>query len=141
MTSEILLVEDNPADARLVELAVSRSSTGSRLSVVPDGDAAMRFLRQQAPYESAARPDLVLLDLNLPPRGGLWVLEQIRDDDALTALPVVVLTSSRAEEDITRTYRLHANSFVTKPTEFEAWQATIDQLGGYWFGTVELPGR
>lgn len=136
----ILLVEDNPADVRLLELALRKHPQMS-LDVVGDGDAAMAFLEGTSTEASKGRPDLVLLDLNLPRRDGLSVLQAIRDDDELTSLPVVVLSSSRSEEDVARAYRLHASSYVTKPTAFDRWQAIVDDLEGYWFATVKLPGR
>jgi len=137
---KILLVEDNPADAKLVQLALRRFPALS-LDVVEDGDAAIDYLGAGGAGATAERPDLVLLDLNLPKRHGLCVLDAIRGDAELTSLPVVVLTSSEAEEDILKAYVLHANSYVTKPADFSRWQAIVDELESYWFDTVKLPGR
>jgi CheY-like chemotaxis protein len=116
---EILLVEDNPGDARLTREALAQSKVRNNLHHARDGEEAMAFLRRLGVFETAPTPDLVLLDLNLPRRDGREVLEDIKKDPALKHIPVVILTSSRAEEDILRSYRLHANCFITKPVDLE----------------------
>jgi CheY-like chemotaxis protein len=114
---EILLVEDNPGDARLTREALMHSKVRNNLHHVRDGEEAMAFLRHEAPFADSPAPDMILLDLNLPRRDGREVLEEIKQDHALMHIPVVILTSSQAEEDILRTYRLHANCFITKPVD------------------------
>uniref|UniRef100_UPI0035615D23 response regulator n=1 Tax=Paraconexibacter sp. TaxID=2949640 RepID=UPI0035615D23 len=116
---DILLVEDDPGDVLMTREAFEEHKVRNRLSVVADGVDAMRFLRREDEFADAPRPDLILLDLNLPRRGGREVLEDIKGDPALRSIPVVVLTTSSAEEDILRSYDLHANAYVTKPVDFE----------------------
>jgi two-component system, chemotaxis family, response regulator Rcp1 len=130
----ILLVEDNPGDAQLVRMAFAEALPSARVSVVTDGEAALVRLRDQGP------PDLLLLDLNLPRLSGHEVLEEIRADAALRRLPVVVLSSSEAEADVTRSYELGANSHVAKPGDVDALFALVETLARYWFGAVTLPG-
>ncbi len=136
---EILLVEDNPGDARLTREALALSKIRNHLHLTRDGEEAMAFLRQEAPFEDAPRPDLVLLDLNLPRRDGREVLEDIKKDPGLKTIPVVVLTSSQAEEDILRTYRLHANCFITKPADLEHLTKVVQGIEQFWFTLVRLP--
>ncbi|MCC7044528.1 MAG: response regulator [Acidobacteria bacterium] len=136
---DILLVEDNPGDARLTREALAHSSMPSTLYDVRDGEQAMAFLRRQGPYASAPTPRLVLLDLNLPRLGGREVLEDMKRDPALQHIPVVVLTSSEAEEDILRSYRLHANCFITKPADLEDLSRVLEGIGQFWFNLVKLP--
>jgi chemotaxis family two-component system response regulator Rcp1 len=136
---DILLVEDNPGDARLTREALAHSSMPSTLYDVRDGEQAMAFLRRQGPYASAPTPRLVLLDLNLPRLGGREVLEDMKRDPALQHIPVVVLTSSEAEEDILRSYRLHANCFITKPVDLEDLSRVLEGIGQFWFNLVKLP--
>jgi CheY-like chemotaxis protein len=136
---DILLVEDNPGDARLTREALAHSSLPSTLYDVRDGEQAMAFLRRQGPYASAPTPRLVLLDLNLPRFGGREVLEDMKRDPALQHIPVVVLTSSEADEDILRSYRLHANCFITKPTDLEDLSRVLEGIGQFWFNLVKLP--
>jgi two-component system, chemotaxis family, response regulator Rcp1 len=130
----ILLVEDNPGDAQLVRMAFAEALPTARVSVVTDGEAALARLREEGP------PDLLLLDLNLPGLTGHEVLESIRADAALRLLPVVVLSSSDAEADVTRSYELGANSHIAKPGDVDALFALAETLARYWFGAVTLPG-
>jgi chemotaxis family two-component system response regulator Rcp1 len=136
---DILLVEDNPGDARLTREAMAHSSMPSTIYDVRDGEQALAFLRRQAPFASAPTPQLVLLDLNLPRRDGREVLEDMKRDPALQHIPVVVLTSSEAEEDILRSYRLHANCFVTKPVDLDDLSRVLEGIGQFWFNLVKLP--
>lgn len=136
---DILLVEDNPGDARLTREALANSAMPNTLYDVRDGEQALAFLRHQAPYASMPTPQLVLLDLNLPRRDGREVLEDMKRDPALQHIPVVVLTSSEAEEDILRSYRLHANCFVTKPVDLDDLSRVIEGIGQFWFNLVKLP--
>lgn len=133
----ILLVEDNPGDAQLVRMAFAEALPSARVSVVTDGEAALARLRDTSP---PTLPDLLLLDLNLPRLSGHEVLEEIRADAALRRLPVVVLSSSEAEADVTRSYELGANSHVAKPGDVDALFALAETLARYWFGAVTLPG-
>ena len=130
----LLLVEDNPGDAQLVRMAFAEALASARVSVVTDGEAALARLREEGP------PDLLLLDLNLPGLTGHEVLESIRTDAALRRLPVVVLSSSDAEADVTRSYELGANSHIAKPGDVDALFALAETLARYWFGAVTLPG-
>ncbi len=136
---EILLVEDNPGDARLTREALALSKVRNNLSHARDGEEAMAFLRRQGAFGSAPTPDLVLLDLNLPRRDGREVLEDIKSDAALKHIPVVILTSSQAEEDIMRSYRLHANCFITKPVDLEQLTKVVQGIEQFWFTLVRLP--
>ena len=136
---EILLVEDNPGDARLTREALSLSKVRNNLHHVRDGEEAVAFLRRQGGFGGAPTPDLVLLDLNLPRRDGREVLEDIKNDAALKHIPVVILTSSQAEEDILRSYRLHANCFITKPVDLEQLTKVVQGIEQFWFTLVRLP--
>lgn len=136
---DILLVEDNPGDARLTREALALSSVPSTLHDVQDGEQAMAFLRREGRFASAPTPRLVLLDLNLPRRDGREVLEDMKQDPALRHIPVVVLTSSEAEEDILRSYRLHANCFITKPVDLEDLARVLEGIERFWFTLVKLP--
>jgi CheY-like chemotaxis protein len=136
---EVLLVEDDPGDVVLIQEAFEAKKVGNRLSVVRDGVEAMAFLRREPPYEDAARPDLVLLDLNLPRKNGREVLEEIKRDPALGIIPVIVLTTSEAEEDIVRSYALHANAYITKPVDFERFASVVHQIDEFFVGVVKLP--
>ncbi len=138
---EILLVEDNPGDARLTREALAQSKVRNNLSHARDGEEAMAFLRRQGTFGSAPTPDLVLLDLNLPRRDGREVLEDIKNDAALKHIPVVILTSSQAEEDIMRSYRLHANCFITKPVDLEQLTKVVQGIEQFWFTLVRLPSE
>lgn len=136
---EVLLVEDNPGDVRLTKEAMRESKVIVNLSVAPDGEEALAFLRKQGKHQSAPRPDLILLDLNLPKKDGREVLAEIKVDDDLRRIPVVVLTTSRAEEDILRTYNLHANCFITKPVDLDQFITVVGSISEFWFSVVRLP--
>jgi CheY-like chemotaxis protein len=137
----ILLVEDDPADVRLTREAFAECSVHNTLTVVEDGVQAMQYLRGEAPYEDAPAPDIVLLDLNLPRKSGLEVLAEIKADRRLRRIPVVVLTTSGAEEDVLRSYDLHANCFVTKPVSLEDFIELTSTIKDFWLRTVVLPRR
>ena len=138
---EILLVEDNPGDVRLTQEALREAKMLNNLSVVRDGEEAMEFLRQEGTYEEAARPDLVLLDLNLPRKDGRQVLAEIKADESLRRIPVVVLTSSDAEQDIFKSYDLHANCYITKPVGLDQMVECVNAIEGFWLTLVKLPQR
>jgi len=138
---EILLVEDNPADVRLTKEALKSGKILHSLSVVGDGVEALAFLRRQGKYKDARRPDLILLDLNLPKKGGREVLEEIKSDDELKSIPVVVLTVSKAEEDVLKTYRLHANCYITKPVDLDQFISVVQSIEDFWFSIVQLPPK
>ena len=136
---EVLLVEDNPGDVRLTMEAMRESKVLVNLSVAPDGEEALAFLRKEGTHQGAPRPDLILLDLNLPRKDGREVLAEIKVDTDLRRIPVVVLTTSRAEEDILRTYNLHANCFITKPVDLDQFLTVVGSIGEFWFSVVRLP--
>jgi len=138
-TADILLVEDNPGDVRLTEEAFREGQIKNTLHVVNDGVEALTFLRQRDEYADAPRPDIVLLDLNLPRKDGDEVLDEIRDDPDLEALPVVVLTSSEAQEDIVQSYELQANAFLTKPVDPEEFIEVVRTFQEFWLSVVRLP--
>jgi CheY-like chemotaxis protein len=138
---EILLVEDNPGDVRLTQEALKDAKVANTLHVVEDGIAALDFLHRRAPYEAVPRPDLILLDLNLPRRNGREVLAEIKSDDRLKVIPVVVLTTSQAEEDVLRAYHLHANCYISKPVDFEQFTTIIKTIEDFWLSIVVLPPR
>jgi CheY-like chemotaxis protein len=138
---EILLVEDNPGDARLAAEAWKEGGVPGRLHVVPDGVEAIRFLRKLDGYASMPRPDLMLLDLNLPRKDGREVLAEIKADPDLRRIPVVVLTTSQAEPDIIRSYDLHANCFVAKPVDLDSFISVIKSVADFWGRVVKLPPR
>ena len=137
---EVLLVEDNPGDVRLTREALKEAKVRNSLSVVGDGVEAMAFLRREGSYATAPRPDIVLLDLNLPKKDGREVLAEVKADPDLRRIPVVILTTSKAEEDILKTYDLHANCFVTKPVDFDQFIKVIQSIEGFWLTIVQLPG-
>lgn len=138
---EVLLVEDNPADACLMREAFRHGSHQCRLHVAEDGVEALAYLTQHGKYREAARPDLVLLDLNLPKLSGHEVLAQIKNDESLREIPVVVLTTSSRDEDLRESYNLHANCFITKPRELDDFTRLIDSLEEFWFQRAVLPNR
>jgi CheY-like chemotaxis protein len=138
---EILLVEDNPGDVKLTQKAFENAALRNDLNVVTDGQEALDYLYQRGEYADAPRPDLVLLDLNLPRKNGDEVLEEIKDDDELRRIPVVILTSSEAEEDIVETYDLHANAYLTKPVSFDGFKDIVTQIEGFWFEVVRFPPK
>jgi CheY-like chemotaxis protein len=136
---DVLLVEDDEGDALIITEAFEYYKIRNRLTIVTNGDQAMQFLRQAGPYAGVPRPGLILLDVNLPRRSGLEVLAEIKDDPDLLVIPVVMLTSSRAEEDILRSYALHANAFITKPVDFEHFIDAIRQIDDFFLTLVKLP--
>jgi CheY-like chemotaxis protein len=136
---EILLVEDNAGDVRLTREALNEAKVRNNLNVVGDGVEALTFLRRQGQYGGAARPDIILLDLNLPRMDGRQVLAEVKADPALRRIPVVILTTSKAEEDIIRTYDLHANCYVTKPVDFEQFVKVVQSIEDFWLEIVRLP--
>ncbi|RPJ78402.1 MAG: response regulator [Deltaproteobacteria bacterium] len=139
--AQVLLVEDNEDDVELTLEALKDSKVRMDVHVVPDGLEAMKFLRCQGKYEGELRPDLVLLDLNLPKMDGREVLKEIREDPDLTDLPVVVLTTSQNEEDVWKAYKMHANCFISKPVDFLQFTKIIKQIEGFWLQLVKLPRR
>ncbi|MFE9236484.1 response regulator [Streptomyces sp. NPDC007007] len=138
---EVLLVEDDPGDELMTREAFEDNKIRNTLHVVRDGQEALDFLYRRGQYAGAPRPDLVLLDLNLPRYDGRQVLEQIKGDPELSLIPVVVLTTSSAEEDILRSYKLHANAYVTKPVDLDQFIAAVRQIDEFFVTVVRLPGR
>jgi CheY-like chemotaxis protein len=136
---EILLVEDNPGDVRLTEEALKEGKVINRLNVVPDGVEAIAYLRKTGDYASAATPDLMLLDLNLPKKDGREVLAEVKEDPDLRKIPVVVLTTSRDEQDILKSYDLHANCYITKPVDFAQFIRVVRAIEDFWLSVVKLP--
>lgn len=136
---EIFLVEDNPGDARLTVEALREAKVHNRLNWVTDGAEAIAFLRRQGKYANAPRPDLVLLDLNLPRKDGREVLAEIKSDDNLRRIPVVILTTSQAEEDVLRAYHLNANCYITKPVDLDKFIQVIKTIKEFWLTIVRLP--
>ncbi len=136
---EILLVEDNPGDARLTKEALKDGKVYNRLTVVPDGVEALAYLRREGQYADTIQPDLILLDLNLPRKDGREVLAEIKADDRLKRIPVVILTSSSAEQDVLKSYGLHANCYVTKPVDLDQFMAAVKAIEDFWLTVVTLP--
>jgi chemotaxis family two-component system response regulator Rcp1 len=136
---EILLVEDNPGDVRLTREALAEAKVRNNLAVTSDGVEALAYLRREAPYTDATRPDLVLLDLNLPRKDGREVLAEIKADPDLRRLPVVVLTTSTAEQDILESYNLYANCYITKPVDLDQFLAIVTSIEDFWLTIVKLP--
>jgi chemotaxis family two-component system response regulator Rcp1 len=136
---EILMVEDSPSDTQLAIEALQEAKISNRLSRVEDGVEALQFLRRQAPYQDAPRPDLILLDLNLPRMDGRQLLEEIKQDPDLRIIPVVVLTTSRSEQDVLRSYELHANCYITKPVDFTQFMHVVKSIEHFWLTVVTLP--
>lgn len=137
----ILIVEDNPGDVRLVQEVLKESKIRNNLYVAKDGLEAIGFLRRESQYADAPRPDLILLDLNLPGKDGREVLAEIKEDHDLKRIPVVVLTTSEAEEDILRTYDLHANCYITKPIHLDQFIKVMGTIEKFWLTTVRLPAE
>ncbi len=135
----ILLVEDNPGDTRLVIEAMREAKLENYIHVVEDGIEAMQFLRREGRFGDAPRPDLILLDLNLPKKDGRAVLAEVKADPVLKRIPVVVLTTSQAEEDVLRAYDLHANCYITKPVDMEQFMKVVAQIDDFWVRVVTLP--
>lgn len=138
---DVLLVEDDPGDVLMTREAFEENKVANRLAVVSDGESAMAYLRKEGPYADAPTPDLVLLDLNLPRMDGREVLAAMKGDRALQSIPVVVLTTSEAEEDVLRSYALHANAYVTKPVDFERFIDVVRQIDDFFVQVVRLPSR
>ncbi len=136
---DILLVEDSPSDALLTRRAFADARFVHRLHIVEDGVKAIAFLRRQEPYADAPRPRLILLDLNMPRMDGREVLAEIKADDDLKTIPVIVLTTSNAEDDVLRSYQLHANCYVTKPVAFDSFAKAVEAIENFWFAVVTLP--
>lgn len=136
---EILLVEDNPADVRLTREALKDAKVLNRLSVVMDGEEAMAFLRREGRHAEAPRPDLILLDLNLPRKDGREVLAEVKEDESLRSIPVVILTTSKSESDVLRSYDLHANCYISKPVGLEQFLRVIESIEDFWLSVVRLP--
>jgi CheY-like chemotaxis protein len=135
----ILLVEDSPSDVAMTVAALREGRIANNMHVAEDGEVAMAFLRREPPHADAPRPDLIILDLNLPRKDGREVLEEMKGDDAFKCIPVVILTTSAEETDIFRSYKLHANAFVTKPVGFEPFLAAMREIEGFWLSLVRLP--
>ena len=138
---EILLVEDNPGDVRLTQEVLKDGKIINHLSVVEDGESALKYLRRQGEYKGSVRPDLVLLDLNLPGKDGREVLAEIKTDPILRRIPVVVLTTSNAEADVLESYDLYANCYIVKPVDFEQFVKVVRRIEDFWFSVVRLPSR
>ena len=136
-TVDVLLVEDNEPDVRLAREALREAKVHTNLHVAPDGVEALAFLRREGRHGDAPRPDLVLLDLNLPKKDGRQVLTEIKEDPDLRRIPVVILTTSEAEQDIARTYDLHANAYVSKPVDFNAFTKVVRSIEDFWFTVVK----
>ena len=136
---EILLIEDNPGDARLALEALRDAKVRNNLSWVPDGVEGLAYLRQEGKYSQSARPDLILLDLNLPRKDGRELLSEIKTDEKLRRIPVVILTTSQAEEDVLRAYHLNANCYITKPVDLEQFMKVVKTIEDFWLTIVKLP--
>jgi CheY-like chemotaxis protein len=137
----ILLVEDDPGDVLLIREALAEQKVGNTLSVVSDGVMAMEFMRGEGEYAGMERPELVILDLNLPRKSGSEVLAELKGDPELSMIPVVVLTTSEAKEDVVRSYQQHANAYITKPLDFERFKQIVHQIDDFFIGLVQLPPR
>ncbi|MFL5818883.1 MAG: response regulator [Conexibacter sp.] len=138
---DVLLVDDDPGDTLMIREAFEHNKVSNVLECVADGVQAMQYLRREGEYADAARPDLILLDLNLPRKDGREVLAEIKGDPALATIPVVVLTTSHAEEDVLKSYQLHANAYVTKPVDFERFIEVVRQIDEFFVTVVKLPGQ
>jgi len=135
----ILMVEDNPGDVQLTREALEDCKMCNNLHVVEDGEQAVNFLKRIGDYGDAPKPDLIILDLNLPKKDGREVLQEIKSDDMLKTIPVVVLTTSKSEEDVLKSYKLHANCYITKPIELEQFIEVVQSIEYFWMGIVALP--
>ncbi len=136
---EILVVEDNPGDVRLTQEALKECKIANNLHIARDGAEALAFLKKEGKYKDVPRPDVIILDLNLPKVDGREVLSEIKHDDKLKRIPVVILTSSEAEEDILKTYDLHANCYIKKPMDMDQFIEIVQSIGNFWFSIVKLP--
>jgi two-component system, chemotaxis family, response regulator Rcp1 len=137
---EVLLVEDSPGDVRLTREALKDAKMHISLKVVPDGAEAMAYLRREKDYAEAPRPDLILLDLNLPKKDGRDVLKEIKESDALKSIPVVILTTSASRIDVEHSYKLHANCYITKPVDLQGFIKVVQSIDNFWLSVVKLPG-
>jgi two-component system, chemotaxis family, response regulator Rcp1 len=140
-SAKILLVEDSPTDALLTQEALAATDIPNDLHLVTDGVEALAFLRQERQYAHQVRPDLILLDLNLPKKNGIEVLQELKTDDKLKSIPVIILTTSKAEEDIVKSYHLHANCYVIKPVDFDKFSEAVQTIRNFWLSIVTLPPR
>ncbi|MGZ4856874.1 MAG: response regulator [Methanobacteriaceae archaeon] len=138
---EILLVEDNPADVRLVQEVFKEASIHNKMQLALDGDKAMQILRKEDEYANVSRPDLIILDLNLPKKDGREVLKEIKEDENLKSIPVVILTTSNAEDDLIETYRNNANCYITKPVDLDNFIKVVKIIEDFWLSIVKLPPR
>ena len=136
---EILMIDDNPGDVALTRRALERCKIANVLNVVADGESAIAYLKRREGYEDSVTPQLIMLDLNLPGMDGREVLEAIKADPALRSIPVVVMTSSQAEEDIVRSYESHANCYISKPIDIEGFKTAVEAIDRFWFSIVRLP--
>jgi chemotaxis family two-component system response regulator Rcp1 len=140
-SAEILLIEDNPGDVELIREAFQSGKVLNHISLAVDGEDAMAFLNRENSYAAAPRPDLILLDLNLPKKDGFEVLNEIRGQPPLSLIPVVILTSSQADRDILKSYDLHANCFISKPVDVDEFLTVVRSIGEFWLTLVKLPGQ
>ncbi len=138
---EILLVEDNEGDVGLVEEVFQEAKIRNNLNIAEDGEEAMLFLRKEGKFSDVPSPDIILLDLNLPGKDGREVLKEIKEDNELKRIPVVILTTSKAEEDVLKSYNLHANSYITKPVDFDQFLKVIKSIENFWLDIVKLPSK
>lgn len=138
---QVLLVEDNPGDIRLMKEALTGGSVDVALNIVDNGEDAITYLRRHAPFAHASRPDLILLDLNLPRKDGREVLAEVKSDIVLRRIPVVVLTTSQSESDVAKVYDLHANCYIQKPADFDEYLSIVKILEEFWFRIVRLPDK
>ena len=136
---EVLLVEDNPGDARLTVEVLKESKVRNKMTIAEDGEEALAFLRREGKFANAPRPDLILLDLNLPRKDGRDVLAEIKKDENLKSIPVVILTTSQAEQDIVKTYNLHANAYITKPFDPDQYMGVVKSIENFWLAIAKLP--
>ena len=137
--AEILLVEDNPGDVELIHEALQFGKVLNRISVVTDGEAALAFLNRTGGFENSPRPDVILLDLNIPKKDGFEVLREIKDHPSVSSVPVVILTSSQADRDVVKSYNLRANCFISKPVDVDEFLAVVGSTGEFWLSIVKLP--
>ena len=138
---QILMVEDSPSDAKLTITALKLAKVANEVVHVTDGVQAIDYVRRRGIYENATRPDLILLDLNLPRKDGREVLEELKTDPDLKVIPVVIMTTSQAEPDVIRSYQLHANCYITKPVNFDRFMDVVKSIEHFWLSVVVLPGR
>lgn len=138
---EILLVEDNPGDIELTLEAFQDTKIPNHINVVRDGEEALEFLYQRGSYRNAVRPDIILLDLNMPRKGGKEVLAIVKEDETLKDIPIIILTSSEAEQDVIASYKLHANAYIVKPMDFSQFQHAMEILKNFWLSVVKLPPK